>query len=642
MKLSPQFEFNRYVSMWVANVCSTKSNHADNKSMDARMELTVSELKNEDSCDCFDSEVARLLRLDGRDIERLYPRWLALYDDPSVENVRCLAERIDRHGNYPLISVVMPVYNTNVEHLERAIESVRRQLYPFWELCIVDDASTDPGVIDVLKRQASIDRRIRVILRSANSGISEATNEALGIASGEWVCFLDHDDEMHLLGLARLVVCIGDNPGARLIYTDEDKISEGGERCLPHFKPDFNYDLLLSQNYLCHLVCVKKDLVISVGGLRSDFDGAQDYDLILRLIEVLECSEIVHLAQICYHWRVSRQSTASSVDAKPESLNRSVRAIEEHLQRRKVAATVSNEGVYCRVKYALPEDPPLVSIVVPTKNKRGLIEKCVRSIFERTVYPKIELIVVDNGSNEPDVSEFYSEACELYGSKFKLLNLPIAFNFSKLVNAGVAASDGEYVVLLNNDTEVIEPAWLEELVSVAIQPNVGAVGAKLLYSNNLVQHAGVVLGIGGVAGHVHKFLVSTDGGYFGRAKLLQSISAVTGACFAVNKSIWNELNGFDERLTVAFNDVDFCIRLLKSGYRNVFNPYALLYHHESISRGYEDTPEKISRFNSEVRFMTESWGDILVDDKCFNPNLSLNSENYELAFPPRVKMGLCN
>lgn len=627
-------EFYSYTSMWAAKACSSMTGENLVKFQLGRADVDhASGEKGSPNTEDVAHEVS-LRRVDGANIDFQYAHWIGEFDKPSTVEVRQLVEEIAKQKTFPMISIVMPTYNSDVRFLNLAIESVRRQLYPFWELCIVDDASTDPDVVDALKQHALIDRRIRLVLSAYNSGISGATNQAIDEVSGDWVCFMDHDDELHPLALARVVASIRKSSDIELIYTDEDKITEDGVRCSPHFKTNYNYELLLSQNYFCHLVCIRNDLLQRTGRLNSNFDGAQDYEFVLRLIENTDPKKIYHLAKICYHWRILPNSTSSTVDAKPAAIDRAVEAVSEHLQRRGVVARVCNDGIYNRVKFMLPSPSPMVSIVIPTKNKRYLLERCVNSVLEKTVYENFELVVVDNGSDESDVDEFYQEVKNRCGEKLKIISAPVEFNFSTLVNIGVDQSDGEYVVLLNNDTEVIEPLWLNELVSVAAQPSVGAVGAKLLYSNGLVQHAGVVLGIGGVAGHSHKFLDADDGGYFGRAKLLRAASAVTGACLMIKRAIWQQLGGFDERLKVAFNDVDFCIRVLKAGYRNVFSPHALLFHHESVSRGYEDTAEKMHRFNSEVKFMLDMWGDDLKCDVYHNPNLSLTSENYELAFPP--------
>ncbi|MGQ7957260.1 glycosyltransferase [Pseudomonas sp. SP16.1] len=566
-----------------------------------------------------------------------YSEWVRRYDtldDAAREAIRI---RIAAMEKPPLISVVMPTYNPNPKWLAEAIESVRGQLYPHWELCIADDASPDPAIRPLLEKFAREDARIKVVFREQNGHISAASNSALQLATGDWVALLDHDD----LLAEHALYCVADSiiakPSIRMIYSDEDKINEAGRRHGPYFKCDWNPELFYSHNMICHLGVYHRPLLEQIGGFRLGFEGSQDYDLALRCIEEIEPAAIHHIPRVLYHWRVHAESTAGGADAKPYALLAGERAINEHFQRRGIAGKVKLISHGYRAHYDLPEKPPLVSLIIPTRNGLQLIRQCIDSIIEKTTYANYEIIVVDNGSDDPAALEYFTALAEL--DNVRVLRDERPFNYSALNNAAVAEAKGEIVGLVNNDIEVISPDWLSEMVGLALQSDVGAVGAKLLYPNDTLQHGGVVIGLGGVAGHSHKHLGRHDAGYCLRTNIISAYSAVTAACLIVKKSIYQEVNGLNEEdLTVAFNDVDFCLRVREAGYRNVWTPYAELYHHESATRGYEDNPIKQARFAAEVAYMKKRWGNQLLNDPAYSPNLTLDHEDFSLAWPPRVEV----
>ena len=565
-----------------------------------------------------------------------YAEWVRRYDTLTDEARGVMRTRIDSFSRKPLISVVMPTYNPKPAWLIEAIESVRNQIYSNWELCIADDASTDKAVLPILEKYANEDARIKLVLRKKNGHIAAASNSALERATGEWVALLDHDDLLSEHALFWVAEAIHKNPDVRLIYSDEDKIDGVGRRRDPYFKCDWNVDLFYSHNMFNHLGVYRSDLVADVGGFRVGLEGSQDYDLVLRCLERIDKNQIHHVPRVLYHWRASVGSTAQSVDAKPYAMLAGERALNDHFQRKAVNAKVECVGCGYRVRYALPAAPPMVSLVIPTKNGLHLIRPCVESILQKTTYPNYEILIIDNGSDDPSTLQYLAELRTEGRIRVVRDNRP--FNYSGLNNAGVKFARGMLVGLLNNDTEVIVPDWLSEMVSIALQPGVGAVGARLWYPNETLQHGGVILGMGGVAGHVHHNLPRHHGGFFGRAILVQGFSAVTAACVVIRKAIYEEIGGFNEKtLPVAFNDVDFCLRVREAGYRNVWTPYAELYHHESATRGNDDAREKQARFATEAQFMTQRWNDLLLNDPAYSPNLTLDHRDCSLAWPPRVE-----
>ncbi len=564
-----------------------------------------------------------------------YTEWIRRYDTLTDKIRAKIHARIKTLRTKPRISVVMPVYNPKPEWLIEAIESVRKQIYSNWELCIADDASTKKDIRPILERYAREDARIKVVFRERNEHICAASNSALELATGEWIALLDHDDLLSEHALFWIADAVNSNPYARLIYSDEDKIDSSGTRSGPYFKCDWNEDLFYSHNMFCHLGVYQAKLIREIGGFHMGFEGAQDYDLVLRCIERVLPSQIYHIPRVLYHWRMHSDSTAYSSEAKPYAMIAGERALNDHFLREGLSATAKWGGVGYRVRYALPDTLPLVSLIILTKNRIRLLQKCIGSILKKTTYPNYEILIVDNGSDESATIEGLKKLQS--DPRIRVVRDDRPFNFSALNNAAIKLARGEVVGLLNNDLEVISPEWLSEMVSHALRPEVGAVGAKLLYPNKTLQHGGVVLGIGGVAGHAHKHWPRDQHGYFNRASLIQSFSAVTAACLVMRKSVYEEVGGLNEAdLQVAFNDVDFCLRVCEDGYRNIWTPYAELYHHESVSRGIEDTPEKQARFTKEVQYMKQRWGNQLLNDPAYSPNLTLNYEDFSLAWPPRV------
>lgn len=580
--------------------------------------------------------VRRTMRRDTTHAARHnYRQWVNQYDTLTPEARQHLQATMGTWAHTPVISVVMPTYNPRPEWLVEAIESVRQQLYPHWQLCIADDASTDAAIRHILERYARQDERIKVVFREQNGHISATSNSALALATGEWIALLDHDDCLAETALYYVAEAIHQAPQARLIYSDEDKLDEQGNRFDPYFKSDWNLDLFRSQNLITHLGVYQAALLQQLGGFREGLEGAQDYDLALRFIEQLDPQQIHHIPRVLYHWRVHAGSTAHTADAKPYAMLAGEKALQEHLDRQGIDARAELVEHGYRVHYALPATPPRVSLIIPTRNGLALTRQCIESILAKTTYPDYEIIVIDNASDDPETLAYFAQIAN--HERIRVIRDERPFNYSALNNAGVRHATGDVVGLLNNDLEVIAPDWLDEMVSHALRPDVGAVGARLWYPDDTLQHGGVILGIGGWAGHAHKGLPKGSPGYVGRMSLVSEFSAVTAACLVVQKSRFTEVGGLNETdLQVACNDVDLCLRLREAGYVNVFTPYADLYHHESATRGLEDTPEKKARFEKERRYMEQRWGGIMHADPAYNPNLTLDHEDFSLAWPPRV------
>jgi GT2 family glycosyltransferase len=564
-----------------------------------------------------------------------YARWIRCYDQLQRDDLKRICEQIAKFHYSPLVSVLLPVYNSNLKWLRRAILSVQKQLYPHWELCIVDDASTDRKIWPFLQRCARQDRRIKLMRRTENGHISAASNDALRLTTGDFVALLDHDDELAPTAFYFVALALNKNRDLQLLYSDEDKLEEHNRRSEPYFKSDWNPELFLAQNFVSHLSVYRTDLIHRIGGFRVGFEGSQDYDLTLRCVELIRPEEIEHLPWVLYHWRAGDQSTASNPTAKPYAQEAAQRAVQEHLKRTGIEGTVvPSHGVYLQTKYSLPNERPMVSIIIPTRDQASALKKCVYSIFEKTDYPAYELIVLDNESYDPEALEFLAELKKRDGVRVERIDE--AFNYSRLNNRGVELSRGSFVALLNNDVEVLHADWLTEMVSRAMQPKVAMVGARLWYPNGTIQHGGVILGAGGIAGHAHAGLRRGEPGYFARAHLAQDVSAVTTACALVKREVYLQVGGFDENLAVTFNDVDLCLRLREAGYRILWTPYAELIHHESASRGFDNSAPKQVRFLAEVDYMKSKWGDKLQRDPFYNPNLSLDEDLFTLAFPPRT------
>lgn len=577
------------------------------------------------------------LKLLGDEPTADYQEWIDLYDSISNDDISLMKSRISSFLIKPKFSVIIPTYNTHKDHLSTAIKSVLDQVYENWELCIADDASTKPEVKETLNKFAKSDPRIKVIYRQKNGHISEASNDALKIATGDYIALLDHDDQLRPHALYMMAEEINKNSNASLIYSDEDKINIVGTRFNPYFKSSFNYHLFLQQNYICHLTVIKKEIVDKVGGFRVGYEGSQDWDLFLRVIDSVDHSTIKHIPHILYHWRAIEGSTAQSSDFKPYALIAAQKALEDHFKRINHNAFVETlEAIsQFRIHHPIPSPEPLVSIIIPTKDKAEILARCVNSILQKTTYKNFEILIIDNNSEEDATFKLFDRLTKDHRVSVTRDTGP--FNFSALNNRAVTKTKGQILGFLNNDLEVITEGWLSEMVSYAVQPKVGAVGAKLLFPNNLIQHGGVVLGIGGVAGHSHKGQPKDSFGYFNRAYLAQSFSAVTAACLLVRRETFDKIGGFDEaELKVAFNDVDLCLKIKGIGLSNVWTPYSLLYHYESVSRGYEHSPEKFERFEKESRTMKTRWGETLNHDPYYNPNLTIQSEDFKLATPPRA------
>ena len=524
------------------------------------------------------------------------------------ENHKALPEELEKQKNEkwkrkPLISVVVPVYNTPQVFLRQMIESVQNQSYSEWELCI-GNASPENKEMKKILEEYKNDARIKEVEIPENKGISQNTNRAMEIASGELIGLLDHDDLLAPNALYEIAKAVNEHLDAEVIYTDEDKVTTDlKEHFQPHLKPDFNLDLLRSNNYICHFFVASRDLIKRVGGFRPEFNGAQDYDLILRCTE--QAKQIVHIPKILYHWRVHKASTADNPASKMYAFDAGKRAIEEHLIRCRTKGTVQHTkdlGFY-RVKYEICGEP-LVSIIIPNKDQSEALKKCLDSIREKTSYRNYEIIIVENNSEEPETFAFYKK---IAGEKIKIVTWEGEFNYSAINNFGVRHARGDYLLLLNNDVEIINGDWLTEMLSHCQRKEVGIVGAKLYYPDNTIQHAGIIIGIGGVAGSVFVGLPRAFSGYLHKASIQLDLSAVTAACMLVKRSVFEQVGGLEEKLKVAFNDVDFCLRVREKGYLVVYDPYAELYHYESKTRGAEDTKEKIRRFQTEIEYMRSHW-----------------------------------
>ena len=572
-----------------------------------------------------------------RFFERLgYASWVRQFDSLSADDERAIQTGAAQLPYRPLLSVVMPVYNTDERWLRAAIQSVRDQLYDNWELCIADDASPKARVQEVLRELEAQDSRIKVHFRSVNGHISAASNSALALASGEFIVLLDHDDALPRHALAAVVFELNRHPDADIVYSDEDKIDESGRRFAPYFKSDWNPELFYGQNMISHLGVYRRERVLQVGGFREGLEGSQDYDLALRVIEQTQPDKIRHIPHVLYHWRAIRGSVALAVGEKLYAHDAARRAIQDHLNRIGLRATCEPAPrlpSHHRVRYPLPEIRPHVTIVIPTRDRVELLARCVDSVTSRSTYPAYDIVIVDNGSTLPESLAYFGRAQQ--DARVSVLRVDEPFNFSRLNNLAAARAQGTILCFLNNDMEVISPDWLEEMVSLASREDVGAVGAMLYHPDDTMQHAGVILGMGGVAAHAHRDMPRGQAGYFGRATLTQALSAVSAACLMVRKKAFEDVGGFDEALAVAYNDVDLCLRLRQSGLRNVWTPFAELYHFESASRGADTKGPARARLLSEAEVLRARWQEVLHADPYFNPNLSLDRPDFALAHPPR-------
>ena len=537
----------------------------------------------------------------------------------------------------PKISIVVPLYNTPLNFLEELLDSVVNQTYRNWELCCVD-AGQDTAVGQHVQARAKADPRIRYQKLTENEGIAGNTNHGFELATGDYIALLDHDDILHPCALWYTAQAIVEQ-GADFVYTDEATFEGKVENVvLYHFKPDFMLDNLRSNNYICHLTTFSKVLMEQAGGgERAEYNGSQDYDLFLRLTE--KARKIAHIPHALYYWRSSPNSTASDISAKTYCIDAGIAALKAHYARCGVAVDdvtlIPGTPGYYKTDYTMAH-PGRVSILIPTCDHIRDLETCVESIYARTTYPDFEILLIENNSKEEQTFRSYERMRKEHPDTLKVLTWQgKGFNYSALNNFGARYATGEYLLLLNNDTEVITPGWLEEMVMYAQQKRVGCVGAKLLYPDDTIQHAGVGFGIGGVAGHLHKYFPATSDGYMGRLNYVQDVYGDTAACLLIRKEIYDEVHGLDESYAVAFNDVDFCVRVREAGYTNVFTPFAQLYHYESKSRGMEDSPEKQKRFQGEVLRFQARWGDLLAKgDPCTNPNFDIQREDFSLKILP--------
>jgi GT2 family glycosyltransferase len=538
----------------------------------------------------------------------------------DIHNIR---EQIRKFKYKPKISIIMPVYNVEKNWLKKAVNSVFDQIYTNWELCIVDDASTKKHIKRVLSKYRD-NKKVKIKFLKRNLGISAASNEALALTEGEFVGFLDDDDELSIDALFEVIKVLNKNPNQDLIYSDEDKINLNKKRVQPFFKPDYSPDLLLSYNYICHFLVCRKKIVSDIKGFREGVEGSQDYDLLLRLTE--KTDKIFHIPKILYHWRQIKGSTSVNHKAKGEHINNSIKALHQALKRRGIEGTVEkginfDQFESYRVKRKIKQNP-LVSIIIPIKDKISFLKRCLKSIEEKTDYKNYEIIIVDNRSVKKETHDFLSVLSKK--DYIRVVKYDYEYNFSKINNSAVGLAKGSHLLFLNNDIKVISKEWLSSMLEHSMRDEVGAVGAKLLYPDNTIQHAGTIIGLGGVAAHSHKNFPVTSNGYFGSLNTIRNYSAVTADCMMIRKRVFEEVGGFDEKnLPIGFNDVDLCLEIRKRGYLIVYTPYATLYHYESQTRSNNLNPD-------EVMFMKKKWGDTLLSDSYYNPNLSLESEDFKI------------
>lgn len=578
--------------------------------------------------------------------ERDYDRWVREYDTLTDDDRTAIRAHIGRLGRLPLISVVMPAYETSERLLREAVASVQAQLYPNWELCVADDASPSGTVAQVLREVAASDPRIKWIRRDVNGHISAATNSALALAKGEFVALMDHDDLIPEQALYEVAVELDARPDADLVFSDQDLLNAEGKRYTPYFKTGWNPDLMLGHNAVSHFGVYRRALVERVGGMRVGFEGSQDYDLALRIAAASDPARIRHIPAVLYHWRIMDEPASFSQTRLDRCVDAARRAIRDHLRALGGAAAAAEVlpapalPSWSRVRWPLPDPAPRVSLIVPTRDRAEMLARCVAGLLHRTDYPDLELLIADNGSVEPETFAFFDRLRR--DSRVRVLPMPGPFNYSALNNAAVREATGQVLVLVNNDIDVIEGGWLREMVSQALRPEVGAVGAKLLYADGTVQHGGVLLGMGsfdggpGVAGHAGVRTAREEVGYFGSMALARNFGAVTAACMALRREVFDQIGGFDEtNLPVSFNDVDLCLRIGERGLRMVWTPFAELYHLESVSRGSDASPENKERAAQECCYMRARWGEVLDADPFFNPNFAREGVYPTLAFPPR-------
>lgn len=577
---------------------------------------------------CFGEVFLRYLRARGQ-----YKRWIEA-NEPNEERLSRISAECKNFDYKPKISIIMPTWNTAGKYLKAAIESVLVQTYDNWDLCIADGGSTSYWVKGILEDYARMDSRVKVVFLKQNRGIAANSNRALKLANGEFVGFLDHDDTIAPFAFYELIRILNKKQELDFIYSDEDKIDKDGNRSNPFFKPDWSPDMFLSCNYPIHISILRKKLLDDLRGFKDEYNGSQDYDLLLRASEVIEETNIAHIPKILYHWRTISTSTANSCRAKPYAYEAAKKALADAMYRRGIEFDEIIDGLWqgsYRIKYKILGDPR-VSIIIPTKDKKDLMKRCIDSIFTKTTYENYEIVLVDNQSKESETFCYYDEL-KNSPKRIRLLRYDDAFNYSAINNFAVSNCDSDYILFLNNDTEVISPEWLSAMIEHIQRPDVGAVGAKLLFPNGFIQHCGVILGYGDppIAGH-HYCRYPDRAGYFGVINSIRDFSAVTGACMMTKMSLFEEVGGLDEEnLAISLNDIDYCLKLREKGYLIVYTPYATLYHHESVSRGYDDTPKNKLRFQREIEHFRGRWGEMIDNgDPYYNPNLSLDRVNFSI------------
>lgn len=567
-------------------------------------------------------------KLQGIDNDYDYGEWYEL-TKPSAEELD--RQRHEKFDYMPKLSIVIPAFKTPERYLREMLDSIKVQTYENWEVCVADGSPRGEGRERVLRRFAEEDRRFKYVILGENKGISGNTNAAMDMADGDFIVLADHDDALTPDALYEFVKIINANPGCDVIYSDEDKLDmDGGALFDPHFKPDFNIDLLCSVNYICHLFAVSHDLAVQAGGFCQEFDGAQDYDFIFRCTE--KAAEICHIPKVLYHWRCHQDSTASNPESKLYAFDAGARAVMAHYDRIGVEALKVEKGVDYGIYHTTYRihGEPLVSVIIPNKDHHRDLDLCIRSIVEKASYKNVEFVVVENNSTEKETFDYYEEIQKEFAA-VHVVKWEREFNYSAINNFGVSFATGEYLLFLNNDTELIAENFIEEMLGLCQREDVGIVGARLLYQDDTIQHAGVVVGFGGIAGHTFIGLHKAENSYFHRAMSTQDYSAVTAACMMTKRVVFDEAGGFSEGLAIAFNDIDFCMKVRAAEKLVVYNPYALLYHYESKSRGLEDTPEKIARFNREIKIFSGKWPDILENgDPYYNPNLTLRKSDFVL------------
>ena len=548
---------------------------------------------------------------DPYDIDE-YNEWIKKYEKEDLE--------LEKFKYNPLISILIPVYNIDRKSLSNCINSILNQTYSNFEICLVDDCSTKEETLETLKEYAEKDDRIKIKYRKENGHISKTTNDALAMAKGEFISLVDDDDELTPNALYEVVKVLNNDKKIDFIYSDEDKLDLSGRRCEPNFKPNWSPDTLLSLNYICHLTTIRKSLVKEVGGFTVGLEGSQDYDLFLRVTE--KTDRIYHIPKILYHWRMVKGSTSMTIDNKNYAVERGKQALENALKRRKINGHVEIDKVstYYRVIYDIKTEP-IVSIIIPTKDHADILETCLKSVIEKTTYKNYEIIVVNNNSKEKETFDLFEKYKQEY-KNFKVMEANYEFNYSKINNEAIKECNGEYICLLNNDTEIISGEWLTVMVGYAMQPHIGCVGPKLLYPDNTIQHGGVILGLGGVASHAYLGTGKNETGIYGRLRVPYNYGGVTAACLVASRKKLLEVGLLEEDLKVAYNDVDLNIKMLEKGYFNIFIPQVEVYHYESKSRGLDTTPEKLKRFNYEQNYMWNKWKNYLKHDPFYNDNYS--------------------